>query len=307
VWYDHGSYNFRKPKPRDNKNSTEKIDKILFIDNEYSIKDVSGRPIEGERNKIVREIFGKNIKIESVIIDLENIHTEIPKIICDQLKNYTKNEIIVDITNGNKYISSILYTSSSLVKIDNIISITKDIDGNYKLNKFKPLDNINSLGKYAYFEIIYYVEIIEHYVQKFYEKGLVDTDYLRQQFRKLMNGILEHYFSGRYGDAISNIGKITEALVCSLCLRYNIPISENKLGMSTYLRSIRKALNTNKLPISVKEEITNIVEIADIIRLYRNSSVHPANKQITKVDSKFILDTFIYLLHLIEHTADQLM
>ena len=278
----------------------DRVDKVLFIDNEYSIKDINGNSIEGERNNIVRAIFGKNIKIESVLIDLRDIHTEIPKILCDQLKNYSKSEIIVDITNGNKYISSILYASASLIKVDNIISIIKGNDNKYILNKFKPIDNIDALGKYAYFEIIYYSDLINIYIDKYYRKNIVNTGFLRTKFRNLMGEVLEHYFSGKYEATIYSIGRITEALLHNICTRYNLPIPQNRLGINTYIGTLRKALNDNTIPKESADIIRNITQIAEIIRNYRNPSVHPNSKPIIKIDSKFILDIFLYLLHLIE-------
>jgi len=99
------------------------IEKVYFIDSEGSLYDKDGNSLEGQRNEIARKYIKSDVKIESRFVKKEDLHQEIPRLLSEQLKTYAKDQIVVDLTNGTKYISNILYASASLSKIRNLFFV----------------------------------------------------------------------------------------------------------------------------------------------------------------------------------------
>jgi len=95
-----------------------KIRKVLFIDNETSLQK-DGLSVEGQRNEMVRSYI-EDVTIESIPVKRENLHEKIPKLLSEKLQVYKRSEIVIDLTNGDKFITSALYASGSLSQIDNL-------------------------------------------------------------------------------------------------------------------------------------------------------------------------------------------
>src|SRR5262245_16552149 len=84
----------------------KQIDKICFLDSNETLNDREGKSLESERNNIVRRYIGSKIVIESQVIEKNDLHIDIPKMLSNHLKIYGENHIVIDLTNGTKYISN---------------------------------------------------------------------------------------------------------------------------------------------------------------------------------------------------------
>lgn len=78
-----------------NKHYDDRVSRVLFIDNEGSLVDREGVPIEPKRSAIVRDYI-KRPFIESIMVERESLHHEIPRILSEKLKAYGHSDIIVD-------------------------------------------------------------------------------------------------------------------------------------------------------------------------------------------------------------------
>lgn len=305
------------------KNYNNKLDKIYFIDSETSIYDKNNEPIEHERNKLVRECTSKSIKIQSIIIKKEELHDKIPELLSEELSFYDKDNIIIDFTNGQKYITSILYASASLTKIKNLFFLTvapnkfdvlpeKLGPNDYIIDIVSPIDNLYSIEKHVQFEIIYYRDKSEEIINAFKEYKF-ESRFLNNSLELNINNGIDNYFLGKYAESIGSFGQITEEISIEL---YNI--IKNKIGVETkdtrkknfneYINLLKDVLQQIRTKVKDNKEepddsnigmLVNVGEIIDLIRWYRNLSGHPYTILREKEDSKLILDNTFYLLKLI--------
>ncbi|MDI9395017.1 MAG: hypothetical protein QM426_06225, partial [Euryarchaeota archaeon] len=103
------------------RNENKKIEKVLFIDTAESLYDTKKeKRVEPRRSEFIKKCICRSVSIEAIELEIEGFHQSIPKHISEQLKLYPRSEIIVDLTNGTKYVSSILYASASMAKIENL-------------------------------------------------------------------------------------------------------------------------------------------------------------------------------------------
>jgi hypothetical protein len=255
-------------------NENKKIEKVFFIDTSNSLHDKKNEDIELKRIEFVRNCIEESIYIQSKKIDVNEFHKIIPKIISDQLKSYSKNDIIVDLTNGNKYISGTLYASASMSKIKNLFflsipyNITEELnDSKYEdtvelikrleqiydekyISIYSPLEGIENLEKYNHFEIVYYEEEAKRLSNTF--KDFCLNDYFKETFESNLTAATDTYFNGRYGDTIRSLGVIVEHLDKEISEKLttledsnlNENPSENKSAGST-----KKPKNNSESPV----------------------------------------------------------
>ena len=305
----------------------KKLEKVYFFDSKESLYDKKGEPIEHIRSELIRHYIARNVKIESIVLEKEKLHQEIPKLISEQLKIYDKDKMIVDLTNGNKYVSSILYASASLSKIKNLfflyIPLNKHDELPENLNKdeyvidvVSPLENLESIGKNTHFEIIYYKEEAEEIINSFNKYNL-ESSFLRNTFKNQMCSAIDNYFLGKYSDSIGNLGQIIEEISLEICpkiknfargkITNKLPNDFNNSILwlhQNFSEKLRRKRNENLDDFEEKLKlIQNIDKIIDVIRVYRNLNNHPYDFLRSKDEAKMIIDNTLYLLKLIIKTG----
>ncbi len=141
-----------------------KIRQILFLDTKQTLISPSGNLIEHERNQIIREYFDRKnqtVSIRSDDITEEPLHIRIPAIISEQLKIFSADDLIIDITNGTKFISNILYAAASFSRIQNLffVSVAKERQAespenltkdDYNIDVFSPVKDVDSIAEQIY-------------------------------------------------------------------------------------------------------------------------------------------------------------
>ena len=308
-----------------NKHYEGMIKKVLFIDNESSLYN-NGVSIESDRNEVVRNYI-KNVSIESKVIEKSIFHDEIPKLLSDQLRLYNNDEIIVDLTNGNKFISSVLYASASLSRIKNLFFLFVSFDklgkkpeelnsGDYNIDVISPLNNMESIGKYTYFEIVYYKEKIDNIINNF--SGVkFNSSFLNNMFESQINASISNYFLEKYSECVSNIGQLIEEITIELCMRIKTIAKgkiKNKPSKSfdeaiTWLRTnfcdpLRGKRNKELSDFEEKlKNMQNIDKIIDMVRVYRNLSSHPYEVLRGREDASLSLNNSIYILNLLDDSG----
>ena len=301
-----------------NRHYQENLRKILFIDNDTSLQE-DGISIEGQRNEMVRSYI-RDVTIESILIRRENLHEKIPRLISEKLQIYKHSEIIVDLTNGDKLISSALYASASLSQIENLFFLTVNrdkfdtvpeelLDTDYTIDIISPLKSLESIGKYAYFDIVYYRQRVTDILAIF---GLVKfkDSFLSNSFEIQIESCISSYFLEKYPETIANVGQIIEAISLELCERLK-QISKGVIteklpkdfdGAVTWLRChfcdpLRGKKNHNL--VGYEEELKHLQSIdklADLVKAHRNISSHPYDFLRGKDEAKLVLNTSLYIL-----------
>jgi len=306
------------------KNKTDKnISKVLFIDTEESVYK-AGENIEGVRNEIVRRYLGK-VQIESIMINQEDVHQIIPNIISNQKALYKADEIIVDLTNGNKFISNILYASASLSQIKNLFFLYVAYDkqkelpenlgeGDYTINVVSPMENIETIGNNAYFDIFYYRDKQQEIIEEF-KKSNLKSNFLKNMFAMQINSAISDYFMGKYTETISLIGQITEELSIEVCSKIKnmakgkITVQAPKDFQSAcqwlrvqFCEPIREKNGKNEEYYDYEEKLKylqNIDKLVEVIKAYRNLSSHPYDYLRGKEEAKIVLNNFLYITSII--------
>lgn len=295
------------------------INKVLFIDYDGS-NEKDGVSIEGERNKLVRKFIGVNTRIESVILSSASLAGCVPKLISEELKVYKQEQIIVDLTNGTKQISNILYASASLSRIKNLFFLyvprdyqdkePEELDKQeYSIIPISPMDNLDTIGRYSFFEILYYREQLEELAEQFKTLKHISRN-LRDQFAYHTEIATNNYFSGKYDKAITSLGYVAEEIIKMLCYRLKDlgGLEMNVRGFSyqvTWLRDqfgkkVREHQGRKLKPYEETYKMLSNVDITlDLIRVYRNIHSHPNDYSKEKMDAQMIINNFVHLADLI--------
>ena len=120
------------------------------------------------------------------------MHMDIPRVLSGKLNLFSEDQIVVDLTNGHKYISSILYASASLSEIVQLFWLTVDRDkqnvapeklkeSDYLIKVFPSIENLESIEKYTYFEITCYRETTQKLLE-YYSRIDFYSSYLNNMF-----------------------------------------------------------------------------------------------------------------------------
>jgi len=305
----------------------QRIEKVYFIDSEGSFSDSKGNSLEGQRNEIVRKYIKKDVKIESRLLKKEVLHHEIPRVLSEQLRIYDKDQIVVDLTNGTKYISNILYASASLSKITNLFFLfvprekQNELPENlnecdYIIDVISPLEGLESIGNHAYFEIIYYKDKAEAAINSFRSISFREN-FLQNNFEFEINSAVDNYFLGRYPETIRGLGQIVESFSLELCPKikqrakgkitaksptnFNDSISWLCSNFCNPIRGkINKGIDDYEKELKL---LQNIDKIIDFVRVYRNLSSHPYTFLRGQEEARMILNTTFYLLTLIKDSG----
>lgn len=307
----------------------EKINKVFFIDTDDSNCDDQGESLEGERNAIAKHYLGNKITISSQEISKQDLHIKIPEIISKEMLHYSVEDLIIDMTNGKRIMSSILYAAASLSKLNNLFFLfvkhgklkcsPEDLESDdYEIEVISPIKNIETIGKHTFFEIIYYKDK-ELEIRENLDVGQFRSSYLKSKFCNDFSVAIQDYFSANYPNCIINTGQLAEEI--SKELYYIIKNkakgklksikSHNFPDYITWLQAnfcevIRGKMSRNDELEDYEKHLVILVnadKLLDIIRVYRNRSAHPGNLHRGQEEARLVLNTFIYLMKQVIETG----
>ena len=192
-----------KLKEELNKN---KNDNIININYHMYIVDTkeSYSKMEEEIHKI-RNIFGEDAIITEVVLDdnLGNTYDQLTEIVKIAIRIHGKDSVIVDLTNGQKIYSAVLYAVSSLIGIDSIYQLIKNDNGGYEYKKIPKFNKILELPKIGKFEILYYMEELEKIFNDIFDRlnnknpkdkdASVDGSFIEYCYNRIKDGILKYF------------------------------------------------------------------------------------------------------------------
>jgi len=262
------------------------------------------------RNEIIRNVFGIEIEIREKIISNET-NLKITEVINNSLRQYNNDHIVIDLTNGTKELSSLLYMASSLSKIHNInyVIVQKNESGKfyelkkikteilknyYQIKYFEPLQDLNSLGRWNFFDLLFYKEKISNIFQTYPS----NMEHIIEVWEIQFNKGLELYFDGeeKYDEALRTFGVLLEDITKNLyhILKtkseyINKPVS---FVFDDYFKKIRQKHKQKEIFNDYRDINFATDYFMNIIREYRNNSSHSIKIKFKEED----LQTVIILL-----------
>lgn len=284
---------------------------------------------ENGRGSRIRNILGP-VDITTSLVDADNLQKVVPNRLSRLIRDFGVEEIIVDLSNGQKITASVLYAVSTISRIDQIYALefhvrltpdTKLCDLTYgedwDYTQIHPLKEILNITRSSYVELIYYRDRIESITSALQTKN--------RQFAVDARDRLEHslvdYFTLSVSDAhsperlercVNGLGKICEdtaSVWYEYCHREGL-ITTQATNFNSQVKQIIKRWNEYR-----KEAAAGNLEVTDkavteaviptlavdtqleTMRIYRNLASHSKRYyRYSKHDARFALDSTLLIL-----------
>jgi len=287
------------------------IHKLVIFDSLESEK------LQNEQIEIYRRYFGNFIREGVKINNDGSIDTSMLFYVFAN-----DEEKIVDLSNGQKSTSSLLFMAANLCRIDRIYYLMlkgtpKEVmlsGRDYDYIKMRKVDCVGKLAKISYFDLIYYNDEMQ---KLFSESERKLNGPLKVIYEGLSSGIKEFFSGTDFRSVVANVTigneKIINSLIAFLqynedCRRYcqenNIFITVNKdpVGILTYF-SRKYVKNGTKKEILALTTVPNLVAS---LREYRNISAHYSENDIelTEDQGRIVINLCIEVIKCIHTNAD---
>ena len=286
------------------------IHKVVIFDSPESEK------LQNEQVEIYRRYFGNFIR--------EGIRLNHDGSIDTSSLFYVfanEEEKIVDLSNGQKFTSSLLFMAANLCQIDRIYYLMlktapkKDMVAgrDYDYIKMRQVDCVSKLAKISYFDLIYYNDGIK---ELFSESERTKKGPLKGIYEGLNSGIKEFFSGTDFRSVVANVTIGNESIINSLlsflqydrdcrqfCSENNIYITANKdpVGILTYFS--RKYVKDGR-----KKEILALAAVPSLVaalREYRNIAAHYSENgiELTEDQGRIVINLCIEVIKCIRENA----
>ncbi|GAB4198439.1 MAG: hypothetical protein OHK0022_17800 [Roseiflexaceae bacterium] len=285
-----------------------------------------------QRNAKIRSILG-DIDINTSLVNYENLQIVIPDRISRAIRSYGTDGIIVDLSNGQKITSSVLYAVSTISRINNIYTLefrtkitkeTKISDLNYGEDwdyvRILPLKEILNITQSSYVELVYYRDRIAEITIKIEQRNRSLASDVRD---RLEHSLIDYFTLSTSGSSperlercVNGLGEICEDIAelwHSYCAAHNI-ISTTANNFNSRIKQIMKLWEEYRAPTFKVEDLPSHISTVfvqtltvdsqmDVMRIYRNIASHSKRKyQYTKHDARLALDMTLLILERIGST-----
>lgn len=292
-----------------------------------------------KRDAFLREIFGSQLEIRTSLVDEMDLQLQIPEKISQILGSFPATRVLVDLTNGQKFVASVLYATASISRISRIYSLLPKTDfrklelerlkqlkegTDYEYIPLKPLVDIQGIARSSFLELVYYRDEIEDVARQL---ELQDEDFAHDVRRTLMHA-LSDYFSGasdpdaqtaaeKYGVCMASLGKMCEELAEKLytyLVNFRGAQTLTRPDFNGYVDQVGKILSRirkTRPPQELDpgdEKLKRLVVgdgLLEMIRIYRNLAAHPKTHvyRVDRYDAKLNLDASLLLLKRLSETS----
>lgn len=299
------------------------IDAIYLIDTPETAKN-SCHIIKNIKEALNRS----DILVSSLEVNEKNAVELIPELMAQFIAfdRPQKRELIVDLTTGPKYITSLLYATANFCGVNNIYyfllkngersnlnfeELNENDDYQYiHLPTFKN-ESLEELSQRSHMDIIYYLKDVENLVEVFEPK----SPRLANEINSNLRLAVFDYFNNRYKSSILSVGSLLEtwtyrindlwmeqgAIACDNSQNKNIGRKwNNELQRMARVCKILRESRSNEVHencIPEKQIIEYLplamsYEMIDLVRKYRNMAAHVTDNryQIERDDAKLVLD-----------------
>lgn len=246
--------------------------------------------------EIYKEVFGESVRTEEVPLDANGL---------GNAENFTevfKTDACryVDLTNGQKAITSQLYLTASLLCIEEIYYISlKDkprelpehpvLGKHYEYIKLPPFTGISSISKLSYFDLVFYFQEINDIFA-----GSENGTFLKKIDDDLKKSVLSFFQGDNLRSAIADATTSTEVFVKELLhflknyqaaqnfsadFRIDLDRQRDPLGAITYFFTTyaRESGNRSKYIDENLEALLTVPGLLTPLRFFRNIAAHSGN------------------------------
>ncbi len=296
------------------------IAKVFFLDTDNSDRDASGNSLEVERNELVRKYAGPNVQLAQQNIEKRLLSVVLPELLSGELKLRDREEIVIDLTNGTKAMSALLYAAGSLLQVKQLFFLTvKPLARQKKPEQYEstdywvelidPLQNIRELGKHGFFDLIYYRETINS-ILKNLPKGFHSFSSI--ELEQTLLRAIEEFFKNDFKGSTTNAGRIGESISMYICekiknehkgkIKRKKPYDFNDSIIflnQEICENIRVKLRDDEELTSIEKRwlpLRNADKILDYIRVLRNEASHPRRYEFARGEAKAVIDGVLGLL-----------
>jgi hypothetical protein len=284
---------------------------------------------QGQRSTRIRDILG-TVDITTSLIDETNLQEVIPDRIAQLIRNFGTDEIVIDLSNGQKITASVLYAVSTISRINQIYAlefhakITKEAkvwdltyDKDWTYTRIHPLREIMNITQSSYVELIYYRDRIESVTSAIEAKNHV----FALDAKDRLEHSLVDYFTLSVSDSttperlercVNGLGKICEdiASIWHKCCQREAIITTQANDFNAQVKQIiskwseyRKQAATSSLDTTDGSVVQIVIPTLAIdthleaMRVYRNLASHSKRYYYyTKQDARLALDLTLLLL-----------
>ncbi len=287
------------------------IRRVVIFDSAESEK------LQNEQIEIYRKYFGSLVREGIRLNDDGRIDTQL---LFEAFSN--KEEKIVDLSNGQKVTSSLLFMAANLCQIDRIYYLmlrtapaeTMIRGRDYDYVKMKKIDCVNKLAKISCFDLIYYNDELQ---KLFSESERRSGGPMKVIYEGLLNGIRGFFSGNDYRSVVSNVTIGNEKIINSLlaflqadercrrfCRKYGVTVTADRdpVGILTFFsRSYVK--NGKDKKILALAGITNLLAS---LREYRNISAHYSENgiELTEDEARIVINMGIEIIKHIRVNED---
>jgi hypothetical protein len=282
-----------------------------------------------QRNLEMRNIFG-SIEITTLIVDEDDIQTVIPHRLSRLIREYGASNIVVDLSNGQKIVTAVLYAVSTISRLPNIYHLLLQVfdrkrtvqemkhGEEWDYVKIQPLEEVLNITKNSQVELIYYRDRIEHVTNALIT---LNAPFANDVKIRLEHSLVDYFTisstdeqdSERLERCINGLGKICEDVSIiwhDFCIQKDIIQSQAK-DFSSRVKQIiskwesyRRDLSSNKSYISSDVIVSGTVLptlVLDVqletMRVYRNLASHSVSYyQFKRHDARLTLDMTLLIL-----------
>lgn len=287
------------------------IHKVVIFDSPESEK------FHSEQIEIYKRYFGNFITEAIRINDDGSIDTSLLFYVFAN-----EEEKIVDLSNGQKSTSSLLFMTANLCQIDRIYYLMlktapKEVmlsGRDYDYIKMRQVDCVSKLAKISCFDLIYYNDEMQ---KLFSESERKANGPLKVIYEGLNCGIKEFFSGTDFRSVVANVTIGNEKIINSLisflqydddCRQYCsendicITTSRDPVGILTYFS--RKYVKNG-----MKKEILALAAVSNLIaslREYRNISAHYAENgiELTEDQARIVINLCIEVIKCIHENSD---
>jgi len=302
------------------------LDAIWLIDTSETSDGLS------EISKEIKKILGRrDIVVSSLEVNENDAADRIPEFMAQFVLCNTKQktDLIIDLTTGPKYITSLLYATANFCRVNEIYYFLLK-DSNKRIIPFSQLKSedyeyirlppfsgksLTELSRRSHLDLIYYLKDVDELTEEFFSKSIQLGDELDRNMRLAVRD----YFSDteNYEGVIRSVSSLLEAWSDRLyeiwdsqgMIEANPPLTNRynqkntwayKLErMSGVFNALRKARDNEIVKGFTPEQqaeslpLAYVGDLLEMVRVYRNMAVHKADHsyQISRDDAKLVLDT----------------
>ena len=270
-------------------NNNNPISKVVILSSPETLKD----NLFSEQVNLYEEFLGNQIRIEKVPLNNDGTG-RVEDFIAVFKEDFLK---YVDLTNGQKPVTSQLYLTASLLRLENIYYVSllcppkevpdKPVWGqHYEYVQLPPFTGISDISRLSYFDLIFYFEEIEKIFA-----GVPKDSFIQKVSNDLQTSIFSFFQGDNFGSAVASAATSSEVFINDLLKflmnyppaqkfssDFNIDLGRQKdpLGAISFFFQ-RYSQESSKTQDYIDQDLDSIITVPGLLsalRTFRNISAH---------------------------------